>query len=329
MENKKFDKKITALIIIYSVMIIVCSYLLSSMEAKAGTCSSITFTSAAARSQLTSTKYNTDNSTIYDFVNAYDGGCVSSRTLENDAISTSSNVGFAVPLNGIFNGCKVTLLDSSTMAINNCMASVNDKWVKTVTNTNVNWTHLDTGSEATGTLYYIYIDSTSNGTTLTPVISVTAPGTDGLNGSDRILARVVNDANGDFRPIVRQWKVNDFDRSIHQETGTITATGWTTSYAQVAAYETLNGDWNLRFSFGGSDGSQTTHTVNVSGVTFKDDPGGRDYAITCAGSSDSRINYRSIAVENTSRIFMSWDSAESAYFCSGDVPLESRPLWAN
>ena len=183
--------------------------LLISFNIFAGTCSSISYTSSTANSTLTSTKYNTDNTTIYNFVNAYDAGCVTSGTLEKDALNTSTATGFAVPLNGIVDGCKVTQLTAATLQISNCIASVNNNWVKTTTPTNVAWTDLDTGSEAASTFYYVYMDSTSDTTTLTPVISATVPGSDGLNGSDRALARFYNDSGSDIVSSVTQWHVNE------------------------------------------------------------------------------------------------------------------------
>lgn len=185
---------------------------LLSFDGFAGTCSSISYTSSAANSTLTSTKYNTDNSTVYNFVNAYDAGCITSQTLEADALDQTVATGFAVPLNGIVDGCKVTKAHATELSIGNCIASVNNNWIKTASATSVTWAHLDTGAEAASTYYYVYIDSTSDGTTLTPVLSVTAPGTDGMNGSDRVLARVWNDVNSDFIATVSQWKGNRFEK---------------------------------------------------------------------------------------------------------------------
>lgn len=192
------------------ILSLLFSFLIS-FNLLAGTCTGVTYTASAANSVLTSTKYNTDNSTVYNFVNAYDAGCVTSGTLEYDALSASSTVGFAVPLSAIFDGCKVTKVTAATLKIGNCSASINNRWVKTATDTTVAWANLDTGAEATNTYYYVYIDSTSAGTTLTPVISATAPGTDGLNGADRVIARFYNNPAGDIIDTVSQWHVNEFE----------------------------------------------------------------------------------------------------------------------
>jgi len=180
-------------------------------NAFAGTCSSISYTSSTANSTLTSTKYNTDNSTVYNFVNAYDAGCISSQTLEADSLDQTVATGFAAPLNGVFDGCKVTRDSAATLLIGECIASVNNNWIKTATGTAVAWSDLDTGAEAASTFYYVYIDSLSDGATLTPVVSVTPPGTNGMNGSDRVLARFYNDGSSDIIETVSQWQVNKFE----------------------------------------------------------------------------------------------------------------------
>jgi len=177
----------------------------------AGTCSTISYTSNAANTTLTSTKYNTDNSTAYDAINSFDGGCTVAGSLEKDALDATVATGFAVPLNGIVDGCKVTKATAATLDIGNCIAAVNNNWVKTATTTSVAWTDLDTGGEAASTYYYVYIDSASTTTTLTPVISVTAPGSDGLNGSDRAIARFYNDSSSDIISTLSQWLGSKFE----------------------------------------------------------------------------------------------------------------------
>ena len=195
--------------------IIILLFLMISVQALGGTCTSDTFTSNAANSVLTSTKYNADHTTIYNRLNgSLDGGCVSNGTLEIGGLATDVAEGFAVPLNAIKEGCEVTRSDANTMSINRCMIAVNGEWVRTTAATTVTWGANGGSSEVASTTYYVYVNTGSTGATLTPSIRSGAPNADGYDGSsNRILARIYNNSSSDLL----QYKIEQWDGKAFTE----------------------------------------------------------------------------------------------------------------
>jgi len=173
----------------------------------AGTCTSDSFTSNSANSILTSTKYNSDHSTIYDrLAGAFDGGCITDGTVEDGGLNTTD---FAVMFNAMKEGCEITKSDDSTVSINRCMLSVNGNFVKTTTATTVAMgcaTNCD--AEAASTDYYVFAITGSTGTTLTLGLKTGAPNGDSYDGSgNRVLGIVTNDGSSNVStPSIRQWK---------------------------------------------------------------------------------------------------------------------------
>lgn len=174
------------IIFLLSMFISVASY--------AGTCSSISRTNNSANAVLTSTKYNTDHNTAYNFLNAYDGGCITDGTLEDGSLNTTD---FAVPLNAHKAGCKITRTDADTISVDRCMLSVNGSWVRTTSATTVDMgCATNCSAEAASTDYYVYAINGSSGSTLTLGLQTSAPNNDGYTGSgDRVLGRFFNDAD--------------------------------------------------------------------------------------------------------------------------------------
>lgn len=163
----------------------------------AGTCSSISRTNASANSVLTSTRYNADLNTAYTAINALDGGCVTDGTLEDGALNTTD---FAVLLNGITQGCKVSFSDTNTLSVDRCIASVNGNFIKTTSANTVTWNCSGCTAEAASTTYYLYIKTGSSGTTLNLLISTTAPNGDGYdNSGNKVLASFYNNAAQDIQ----------------------------------------------------------------------------------------------------------------------------------
>jgi len=156
-------------------------FLLLSFKLYAGTCTSVSRTDLAANATLTSSEYNTSLNTIYTAHNAFDGGCVTDGTLEKGALLSTD---FSPLFKGITRGCMTYGDSASTLSIEKCLLSVNTNFVATTGETAVNWTHLDTGSEAASTLYYVYASSASTGSTLTPIISTTKWNDDGYDSSN-------------------------------------------------------------------------------------------------------------------------------------------------
>ena len=183
---------------------------LSMMQlSQAGTCTSISRTNAAALSVLTSTKYNTDLNTAYTAVNNFDGGCVTDGTLESTALNATD---FAVLLKGVQAGCKVSYTNASTLSISKCLASVNGALLNKTTATSVAMACTGCSSETSSTTYYVYIQTGSSGSTLTPLILTTAPNEDGYdNSGNKVLARFYNNASSNIDQYsIDQWITNRF-----------------------------------------------------------------------------------------------------------------------
>jgi len=175
--------------------IILLAFLLLSFRAMS-VCVPLTRTDVGSGAVLTSTKYNLDLNTVYASVNSYNLACAQDGTLKASALSATE---FEVVLKGIQRGCGVSYVDSDTVKIEACIASVNGNLVKKDTATNVTWANLDAGSQATGTSYWVYIDGSSSGTTVTPKLSTTGPDENGYNaGGDLALAKIRNNARGDI-----------------------------------------------------------------------------------------------------------------------------------
>lgn len=204
--------------------------LLLTSVAHAGTCSSISRTNAASLSVLTSTKYNSDLNTVYTATNAFDGGCVSSGTLEYDSLNTTQ---FAPLLKAVKEGCKVSYSNASTISIGKCLAAVNGSYVYTTSATTASFGCSGCSSEVASTTYYAYIQTGSSATTLTPLISTTAPNEDGYdNSGNKVLARFYNNASSDIDTYsIDQWRVNSFvpTNSGWIDAGTLNISGTTSN----------------------------------------------------------------------------------------------------
>lgn len=196
----------------------------------AGTCTSISRTNSASLSVLTSTKYNTDLNTVYTAANAFDGGCVTSGTLESDALNTTQ---FAPLLKGLHQGCKVIYSSATTVQIDKCLASVDGSFVTTTTTTSAAFGCSGCSAEVASTTYYVYIQTGSTGSTLTPLILTTAPNNDGYdNSGNKALARFYNNGSSDIDQYsIDQWNQNGFIPSDTDwiDGGAATITGTTSN----------------------------------------------------------------------------------------------------
>lgn len=172
-------------------------------------CTTISRTNSSALSVLTSTKYNTDLNTVYTAVNSLDGECLQAGTVGGDALNASD---FAPLLKGIKEGCKVQYTNASTLAISECLASVNGSFVTTTTDTSVSFGCTGCSAEVATTTYYVYIQTGSSGTTLTPLLLTGAPNDDGYDGTgNKVLAKFYNDGSGNIDQYsIDQWIVNGF-----------------------------------------------------------------------------------------------------------------------
>lgn len=212
-------------------MKLVLILLLASFEVFAGTCSSISRTNFAANSVLTSTALNSQFNTVYNHTNALDGGCVTDGTLESTALNTSD---FAVLLKGTQRGCKVNYSDSNTLSISKCLAGVNGNFVSTSSAASVTWGCDNCASESASQNYYVYIATGSSGSTLTPLLSTTAPNDDGYdNSGNLVLAKFRNAGSGNIDQYsIDQWLINKF---VPSNTGWIEYTPTVTGLGSYSA----------------------------------------------------------------------------------------------
>jgi len=187
---------------ILALLMLACS---AGCQVYAGTCTSDTYTANSANTVLTSTKYNGDHSTIYDrLAGSLDAGCLVDGTLEDGALNTTD---YAALLNGVRDGCAISWSDAATISMGDCIMSVNGNFVKTTTANTVTWGCTGCSAEAASTDYYVYVKTGSTGTTLTGLITTTAPDPDGYDSSgNKILGRFFNDGSSDINQnTVKSW----------------------------------------------------------------------------------------------------------------------------
>lgn len=156
-----------------------------------GACSSISRSNATSSSILTSSKYNTDLNTVYNFVNSYDGGCISAGTVEAAALNSTE---FGPILKAIVQGCEVNYVDTNTVSVSKCKIAVDGNLFETSSSNNVTWGCSGCSSEATGS-YYVYV---KDNPTFTLEINTTAPGKDGYSGTDKAVGGFYNNSSLDI-----------------------------------------------------------------------------------------------------------------------------------
>jgi hypothetical protein len=178
--------------------------------ASAGTCTTTSRNNYSTNQILTSSALNADFNQLVTKANAFDGGCVTTGTLESDALETSQ---FAPVLNGITEGCTVSYSSASELSVGACIASVNGNFVRKTTATTVAFGCSGCSAEANSTTYYAYINKTSTGSTLNLLISTTAPGVDGYDASgNKVLARFYNNSSGNISQYqIDQWNGKQFE----------------------------------------------------------------------------------------------------------------------
>lgn len=176
-------------------------------EVYGAACTSISRTNNSSNSVLTSTKYNNDHNTSYTAINdIIDANC----TIGKASLTASD---FAAPWDSFKDGCEVTWSDNATLLIGPCRLAVDGEWVNTTTSTSVTWGCTDCASEVNTSVFYLYAKDGSTGTTLTPLISSTAPtdnhGEDGSN--NKALAKFYNNGSGNIENTsIMQWNENGF-----------------------------------------------------------------------------------------------------------------------
>lgn len=243
-------------------LILIIALLAISFDAYAGTCTSISRTNLSANAILTSTEYNNSLNTVYSAANALDAGCLTDGTLEDGALNTTD---FGAVLNGVREGCKVTNTDTNTLSVDRCMLAVNGVFVKTVVATTVTWACSGCASEAASTQYYLYAKSGSIATTLTLLISTTAPNGDGYDASsNRILGKFFNDSSSNING-VEQWRIGAFVSSRSQLRMN-TPGGFGSTNTKIRIYTVTERKAGTAITYATSPTNGDTFTINEDGL---------------------------------------------------------------
>ena len=156
-------------------------------------CTDAERTNVSANSILTSNEYNSSLNTIYGAFNDLIGATC---TIGKDSLTATE---FSPLFDSFRNGCEVTYNNASTVSIAPCKLAVNENWVDTTTSATLAFGCADCDAEANSQDFYVYVKSGSEGTTLTPFLSTTAPGSFGEDGSNnKVIGKIFNDSTGDI-----------------------------------------------------------------------------------------------------------------------------------
>lgn len=96
-----------------------------------------------------------------------------------------------------------------------------------------------------------------------------------------------------------------------------------------------SGKWRLRFNYSADMsgvGNGTSFAVDISGITFKTTAANINWAVTWSTNFSDPDNLPGYAIQGTSTVRV--DSAttknfSTRWYMSGDVPLDSKPTWAD
>lgn len=221
---------------------------------------------------ISSTAMNSQLNTAYTHVNDLDGSCVTDATITSAKLDTS-DLGPVVKAPKV--GCEVTRTNASTLSIDECIMAVGGNMIETTAATSVTWGCTGCASEATNTVYYLYADSTSDTTTIVPIISTTAPDGDGYSSGDRILGKFYNNGSGDIvSDSVVNWVENRFDFqtvffSYNSDSGATATTGANWLYEDILEdnygfYNTTTGVATIPSGFEGKYNITATKRTNSS-----------------------------------------------------------------
>lgn len=206
----------------------------------ASTCTTTSRTNYSTNQVLTSSALNSDFNQLVAKANSFDGGCITAGTIEYDNLNSTQ---FTPLLKGIKEGCKVSYSSASTISVGKCLTSVNGNFVYTTSANTATFGCTSCSAEVASTQYYVYIQTGSSGTTLTPLILTTAPNEDGYdNSGNKVLARFVNNAASDIDQYsIQQWHVNDFIDPPRMAgasywAGTASCSSWTRTSTTVGAF---------------------------------------------------------------------------------------------
>lgn len=237
----------------------IASMCVMTYQSHAGTCTSITRSNAAANSILTSTQYNNDLNTVYSASNAFDGGCVTTGTLETDSLNTTQ---FSPVLNAIREGCKVTNTDTNTISVDRCIITVNSNFLKTTSATTVTWGCSGCSGETTSTEYYVYVNNSS---TFGLTLSTTAPNGDGYNASSqRCIGRFFNDSSSNINGV--EQFVNGSFTQPRSEVRVQAANGHGGTNTKIRRFTNTLLNIGTGITYTDSAANGATFTINEDGV---------------------------------------------------------------
>lgn len=237
---------------------------LASMHIYAGTCTSISRTNYTSGQVLTSSSLNSQLNTVYSAANALDGGCVTDGTLEDGALNTTD---FETLLKAPQMGCLVSYSSANAVSISKCYAAVNGAYVQKSTATTVTMGCTGCSADSASTTYYVYIQTGSSGSTLTGLLTTTAPNADGYdNSGNKVLARLYNNASSDISQFsIDQWITNRFvPTNIGDQAYTPTGT-WTTNTTYTGRFrrEGQNMRVQIKIALAGAPGVPGTTAFQV------------------------------------------------------------------
>lgn len=120
------------------------------------------------------------------------------------------------------------------------------------------------------------------------------------------------------------WQVLEHFFSDKTYTPTVTATGWTTTYARCVPYRGIDGIWHLRFNISGTPASEATNLLVMTGVSY---PTGTRQG--CVGwNNGAQTTGVCYADGTTDAVVLSISSATTTdRYVSGDVVLDAKPTF--
>lgn len=109
-------------------------------------------------------------------------------------------------------GCFVSRTDSDTLEVEDCTMGIGANSIVNATAT-ATWGCGGCDTEATGTGYYAYVETSSSGSFISLKFTTDVPDSSGLDSSgNKVLAKFYNNHNGDIDQYsIDQWKVNGFE----------------------------------------------------------------------------------------------------------------------
>lgn len=236
--------------------------LISTHLAYAGTCTSISRTNYTSGQVLTSSSLNSQLNSAYTAINAFDGGCVTSGTLEDDSLNATE---FESLLKSLQTGCSVSYSTANTVIMSKCYGSVNGAFIAKSSTTSISMGCGSCSADAPSTTYYVYIATGSSGSTVTGLLSTTAPNADGYdNSGNKVVARLYNNASSDIDQYsIDQWVVNRFVATnsawvAYTPTGT-----WTANTTYTGQFRRVNDTMEIQLKIATS-GAPTAANLRVN-----------------------------------------------------------------